>query len=225
MSDIVKKEVHKLLEARIVYSISDSNWVSSIHVVPKKGGVTIVSNEKGESIAKRTQTAWRMCIDYRKLNKVARKDPFPLPFIDQMLERLAKHSHFCYLDGYLGFFQIPIHPDDQEETTFICPYGTFAYRQMSFGLCNTPATFQRCMMSIFVDFIDDIMEVFMENFSVCGKNFEGCLLDLEMVLERCAKVNLVLNWENAISWSHKILYLNISYLIEGLKWIKQKSKL
>ena len=109
-----------------------------------------------------------MCIDYRKLNKATRKDHFPLPFIDQMRERLAKHSYYYYLDGYSGFFQIPIHPDDQEKTIFTCPYGTFAYRRMPFGLCNASTMFQRCMMSIFADFLDDIMEVFMDDFSVCG---------------------------------------------------------
>lgn len=134
-----------------------------------------------------------MCIDYRKLNKATHKNHFPLPFIDQMLERLAKHSHFCYLDGYSGFFQIPIHPDDQEKTTFTRPYGTFSYRRMSFGLCKAPATFQRCMMSIFADYIDSILEVIMDDFSVCGQNFEGCLKNLEMVLDRCVKVNLMLN--------------------------------
>ena len=136
-----------------------------------------------------------MCIDYRKLHKSTRKDHFPLPFIDQMLERRATHSHFCYLDGYSGFFQIPIHLDDQEKTMFTCPYGMLAYRRMPFGLCNAPATFQRCMMSIFADFIDNIMEVFMDDLSVCGKSFEGCLSNLERVLERCVQVNLVLNWE------------------------------
>ena len=195
LSEVVKKEVQKLLEAGIIYPISDSNWVSPVHVVPKKGGVTVITNTKGESVAQRTQTGWRMCIDYRKLNKATRKDHFPLPFIDQMLERLAKHSHFCYLDGYSGFFQIPIHPDDQEKTTFTCPYGTFAYRRMPFGLCNAPATFQRCMMAIFADFLDGIMEVFMDDFSVCGESFDGCLSNLELVLKRCVNVNLVLNWE------------------------------
>jgi len=136
-----------------------------------------------------------MCIDYRKLNKATRKDHFPLPFIDQMLERLAKHSHFCYLDGYSGFFQIPIHPSDQEKTIFTCPFGTFAYRRMPFGLCNAPATFQRCMMSIFSDFVENIMEVFMDDFSVHGSSFDNCLANLEKVLEICEQVNLVLNWE------------------------------
>ena len=155
----------------------------------------MIENEKGETITKRIESGWRICIDYRKLNKATRKDHFPLPFIDQMLERLAKHSHFCYLDGYSGFFQIPIHPDDQEKTTFTCPFGTFAYRRMPFGLCNAPATFQRCMMAIFADFLENIMEVFMDDFSVYGQSFEECLENLERVLERCVKVNLVLNWE------------------------------
>ncbi|XP_056697526.1 uncharacterized protein [Spinacia oleracea] len=138
---------------------------------------------------------WRMCIDYRMLNTTTLKDHFPLPFIDQMLERLAKHNFFCYLDGYSGFFQILIHPDDQEKTTFTCPYGTFAYRRMSFGLCNSPATFQRCMIAIFSDFIEDIMEVFMDDFSVYGSDFDVCLHNLSKVLKRCSEVNLVLNWE------------------------------
>jgi Reverse transcriptase (RNA-dependent DNA polymerase) len=135
-----------------------------------------------------------MCIDYRRLNKVTRKDHFPLPFIDQLLERLAKHSYFCYLDGYSGFFQIPIHPQEQEKTTFTYPYGTFAYRRMPFGLCNAPGTFQRVMMAIFSDFIENIMEVFMDDFSVYGISFNDCLTNLSKVLKRCEEVNLILNW-------------------------------
>nr|ACY01934.1 hypothetical protein [Beta vulgaris] len=195
MQEVVKKEVMKLLDAGIIYPISDSKWVSPVQVVPKKGGTTVVKNEKNELIATRVVTGWRMCIDYRKLNVATKKDHFPLPFIDQMLERLACHSHFCYLDGYSGFFQIPIHPDDQEKTTFTCPYGTFAYRRMPFGLCNAPATFQRCMMAIFSEFIESIMEIFMDDFSVYGINFDACLLNLTKVLKRCEDVHLVLNWE------------------------------
>jgi len=134
-----------------------------------------------------------MCIDYRKLNDATRKDHFPLPFLDQILERLAGHSFFCYLDGYSGFFQIPIHPRDQEKTTFTCPYGTFAYRRMPFGLCNPPATFQRCMLAIFSDLVEHIMEVFMDDISVYGGTFDLCLDSLTKVLHRCEEVNLVLN--------------------------------
>ena len=113
-----------------------------------------------------------------------------------MLERLANHRYYCFLDGYSGVFQIPIHPDDQEKTTFTCPYGTFAYRRMPFGLCNAPATFQRCMMSIFTDMIEDFMEVFMDNFSVYGSSFKNCLDNLCKVLARSEEKNIVLNWEN-----------------------------
>jgi hypothetical protein len=84
-------------------------------LLPKKGGLTVVKNEKNELIPQRTVTGWRMCIDYRKLNKAMTKDHFPLPFIEEMLERLASHAYFCVLDGYSGFMKIPIHPDDQHK--------------------------------------------------------------------------------------------------------------
>ncbi|KAG7559515.1 Integrase catalytic core [Arabidopsis thaliana x Arabidopsis arenosa] len=165
LKEVVKKEILKLLDAGIIYPISDSTWVSPVHCVPKKGGMTVIKNSKDELIPTRTITGHRMCIDYRKLNAASRKDHFPLPFIDQMLERLANHPYYCFLDGYSGFFQIPIHPNDQEKTTFTCPYGTFAYKRMPFGLCNAPATFQRCMTSIFSDLIEETVEVFMDDFS------------------------------------------------------------
>jgi hypothetical protein len=118
MQVVVKKEVIKLLDAGIIYPIPHSEWVSPVHCVPKKGGLTVVKNEKNELMPQRTVTGWRMCIDYRKLNKATKKDHFPLQFIDEMLERLANHTYFCLLDGYSGFMQIPIHPDNQHKTTF-----------------------------------------------------------------------------------------------------------
>ena len=133
LKEVVRKEVTKLLDNGIIYSISDSKWVSLIQVVPKKGGLTVVRNASDDLIPTRTITRWRICIDYRKLNKATRKDHFPLSFIDQVLERLANFSYFCYLDGLSGFYQIPIHPEDQAKTTFTCPYGTFAFRCMPFG--------------------------------------------------------------------------------------------
>ncbi|GJS19462.1 reverse transcriptase domain-containing protein [Tanacetum coccineum] len=117
----------------------------------------IVRNEKDELIPQRTVTGWRVCIDYRKLNNVTRKDHFPLPFIDQMLERLAGHEYYCFLDGFSGYFQIPIAPEDQEKTTFTYPYGTFAYKRMPSRLCNAPTTFQHCMTAIFHELIKDSM--------------------------------------------------------------------
>jgi len=141
MKEVVRKEVIKLLDAGIIYPISDSAWVSLVQVVPKKGGMTVVINDKNELIPTRTVTGWRMCIDYRRLNDTTRKDHFPLPFMDQMLERLAGHAYYCFLDGYSGYNQIVVDPKDQEKTAFTCPYGVFAYRRMPFGLCNAPATF------------------------------------------------------------------------------------
>jgi hypothetical protein len=167
MREVVKKEVLKLLKVGVIYAVSDSEWVYPIHVVPKKGGMTIIRNEKNELIPQRTVTGWHTSIDYQKLMKATRKDHFPLPFIDEMLERLANHS--CYLDDYSGYHQILIHPDDQSKATFTCPYGTLTSRRMSFGLCNALASFQRCMMVIFSDLIKKVMEVFMDDFSVYRK--------------------------------------------------------
>ncbi|GJR30792.1 hypothetical protein Tco_1107024 [Tanacetum coccineum] len=119
--DVIKKEVEKLLDAGLIYLISDSPWVSPVHCLPKKGGMTIVTNDENELVPTRLVTGWRVCIDYRKLNEATRKDHFPLPFMDQMLERLAGNEFYCFLDGFSGYFQIPIDPKDQEKTTFTLP--------------------------------------------------------------------------------------------------------
>lgn len=112
MKEVVRKEVVKWLDIGVAYPISDSSWVSPVQVVPKKGGMTVVQNEKSELISTRTVTGWRICIDYRKLNKETRKDHFPLPFIDQMLDRLAGQEYYYFLDGYSGYHQIVIAPED-----------------------------------------------------------------------------------------------------------------
>ncbi|GJX83102.1 reverse transcriptase domain-containing protein [Tanacetum coccineum] len=145
-------------------------WVSPVHCVPKKGGITVIENDDNELIPTRLVTGLRVCIDYRKLNDVTRKDHFSLPFMDQMLERLAGNKYYCFLDGFSGYFQIPIDPQDQEKTTFTCPYGTFTYRRMPFGLCNASGMFQR-------------------------DSFSSCLSHLDKMLKRCEDTNLVLNWK------------------------------
>ncbi|XP_070025898.1 uncharacterized protein [Nicotiana sylvestris] len=132
MQEVVKKEVIKWLDAGVVYPISDSSWTSPVQCVPKNGGMTVVTNANNELIPTWMVTGWRVCMDYRKLNKVTRKDHFPLSFLDQMLDHLASQSFYCFLDGYLGYNKILIAPEDQEKTTFTCPYGTFAFSRMPF---------------------------------------------------------------------------------------------
>ncbi|GKB09847.1 reverse transcriptase domain-containing protein [Tanacetum coccineum] len=155
--DVIKKEVEKLLDAELIYLISDSPW----------------------------------------LNEATRKDHFPPPFMVQMLERLEGNEYYCFLDGFSGYFQILIDPHDQEKTTFTCPYGTFAYRRIPFGLCNAPGTFQRYMMAIFHDMIEKTMEVFMDDISVFENSFGNCLSRVDKMLQRCADSNLCLNWEKS----------------------------
>nr|CAN64097.1 hypothetical protein VITISV_044303 [Vitis vinifera] len=141
--------LNSLEDADIIYPISDSPWVSPTQVVPKKSGITVVQNDKGEDVFTRLTTGWRVCIDYKRLNVVTRKDHFPLPFIDQVLERVSGHPFYCFLDGYSG--------------------------RMPFGLCNALATFQRCMLSIFIDMVERIMEVFIDDITIYGSAFDECL--------------------------------------------------
>ncbi|XP_074357019.1 uncharacterized protein LOC141696791 [Apium graveolens] len=149
--------------------------------VPKKGGITVVANEKKELIPTQTVTRWRVCMEYRKQNKATRKDHFPLPFIDQMFDRLAGHEYYFLLDGYSGY-HICIVPEDQEKTTFTCPFGTFTFCRVSFELYGAPATFQRCMTAIFSNMIGTNVEVFMDDFSVFGTSYEECLHNLGLYI-------------------------------------------
>ncbi|GKD69474.1 reverse transcriptase domain-containing protein, partial [Tanacetum coccineum] len=219
---LLLKQVIKLLDAGLIYPISDSLWVSPVHCVPKKGGITIVENEDNELIPTRLVTEWRVCIDYRKLNDVTRKDHFPLPFMDQMLEQLARNEYYCFLDGFSRYFQIPIDPQDQYKTTFTCPYGTFSYRRMPFSLCNAPGTFQRCMMAIFHDMIEETMEVFKDDFSVFGDSFLSCLSHLDKMLKRCEDTNLVLNWEKCHFMVKEGIVLGHKISKSGIKVDKAK---
>ncbi|GJW53471.1 reverse transcriptase domain-containing protein [Tanacetum coccineum] len=176
--DVIKKEVEKLLDAGLIYPISDSPWVSPVHCVPKKGGITVVKNDDNDLIPTRLVTGWR----------------------------------------------IPIDPKDQEKTTFTCPYRTFAYRRMPFGLCNAPDTFQRCMMAIFHDMIEKTMEVFMDDFSVFGDSFSACLSHLEEMLKRREDTNLSLNWEKSHFMVKEGIVLGHKISKSGIKVDRAKVK-
>ena len=188
-SFLIEKQTEKWTKKILLLSSS----VSQPQVVPKKSGVTTVKNEKGEELSTRLTTGLRVCIDYRRLNEVTRKDHFPLPFIDQLLKRVSGHPFYCFLDGCSGYLKIEIAPEDQEKTTFTCPFGTYVYRRMPFGHCNAPATFQRCMLSMLSDMVECIMEVYMDDITIYGGDFEECMTNLEAILERCIEKNLVPN--------------------------------
>ncbi|GJV00851.1 reverse transcriptase domain-containing protein [Tanacetum coccineum] len=206
----------------LIYPISDSPWVSPVHCVPKKGGMTVFENEDNELIPTRLVTGWRVCIDYHKLNDATRKDHFPFPFMDQMLKRLAGNEYYCFLDGFSRYFQILIDLQDQEKTTFTFPYGKFSYRCIPFGLCNAPGTFQRCMMAIFHDMIEETMEVFMDDFSVFGDSFSSCLSHLDKMLKRCEDANLVLNWEKCHFMVKEVIVLGHKISKSGIEVDKAK---
>lgn len=155
MKEVVRKEVLKLLEVGTIYPISRSVCVSLVHLMPNKGCMIIIHNKKNELIPSQTVTEWQMCI------LPSRKDDFPLPFMDQMLKRIPGRAYYFFLDGYSGYNNIVV---DQEKTSFTCPFGVFVYRWMPFGLCNAPATFQRCILSIFSDMFESSIEVFMDDF-------------------------------------------------------------
>jgi hypothetical protein len=179
LKDIVKEELQKLLQANLIYPISDSQWVSPLVIVPKK-------NDK-----------WRICVDFQELNKATHRDYFPLPFIDQVLDTLSRKKYFSFLDGFSGYNQIQIAPEDQEKATFTCPWGTYTYRVLPFGLCNAPTTFQRVFLAIFSDLTNDCMEVYMDDFIVHGQDFQEALTSLEKVLIRCKETNLSLRNEKS----------------------------
>jgi len=143
----------------------------SFQTVLKKSDFTVVENENKELVQTRLPTKIRVCIDYRKLNAATRTDHLPLFFIDQMLERLAGHGYYCFLDGYSGYNQIFISTEDQEKATFTCSFGTFAYRWIPFGLCNAPTMFQRYMLSLFSNMVEQFLEIFMDDFSMYEDSF------------------------------------------------------
>ncbi|CAN6716320.1 unnamed protein product [Malus baccata var. baccata] len=216
------KLIRVLKEHKSAIGWGELSHLGRLNVVPKKSGVAVVKNEEQELVPTRVVTGWRVCIDYRKLNAMTRRDHFPLPFLDQMLERLAGYQFYCFRDGYSGYNQIVIAPEDQEKTTFTCPFGTFAYRRMPFGLCNAPATFQRCMVSIFSDYVEKIIEIFMDDFSVFGNSFDHCLSNLTLILKRCVETNLVLNWEKCHFMVKQGIVLGHIISEEGIEVDKSK---
>ena len=127
MQEMDKKEIIKLVDVSIIYIISNSCWVSPTQIVPKKESTNVVTNENNELIPTQIVIRWCVCVDYRKLNTGTRKDHYLLSFIEEVLERLRGNNFYFFLDGYSGYFKILVALENQEEITFTCPCGTFAY--------------------------------------------------------------------------------------------------
>ncbi|GJU92586.1 reverse transcriptase domain-containing protein [Tanacetum coccineum] len=172
--DVIKKEGEKLLDAGLIYPILDSPWVSPLHCVPKKGGMTVVTNDENELVPTRLVTGWRVCIDYRKLNEATRKDHFHFPFMDQMLERLAGNEYYFFFAGFSGYFQIPIDLKDQER-----PHSPAHTERLLIAKCLSAYAMHQARFRVF------------EN------SFSTCLSNLEKMLKRCEDTNLALNWEKS----------------------------
>ena len=175
----VKEEIDKLLRVGFIWSVKKATWLSPIVVVPKKNGKI------------------RVCVDYRKLNAATVTDAFPLPFTDGVLDAVAGHEVYSFLDGFSGYNQIRMHPDDQEKTTFVTEWGVFVAVVMMFGLKTAPATFQRIIMEVFGEFIPTFMQVFLDDFAVYSRKGEH-LDHLRLCLEKCRGYRLSLNLAKCI---------------------------
>jgi len=171
---IVKEELEKLLQAGFIKPVEITDWVSPMVLVKKKNGKL------------------RVCVDYRKLNSYTQKDHFPLPFITNILEEVAGHELYTFMDGYSGYNQVSIAAEDRHKTAFTTPWGTFVWHVMPFGLCNAPATFQRLVMSIFSDLLYKSMTVFIDDFST-QSDVDSHLQLVRESLERCKKARMALN--------------------------------
>jgi hypothetical protein len=169
-------------------------------------------------VPKKVTEKWRIYVDFRDLNKATLKDYFPLPFIDQVLDTLSGKKYFSFLDGYSGYNQILIAPEDNDKTTFTCPSGNYAYRVLPFGLCNAPTTFQQAVLGIFADIIHDCLEVYMDDFTVYGNTYQEDLDNLQKVLIRCQEMNLSLSHEKCKMLLTEGVVLGHHVSSEGIKF-------
>jgi hypothetical protein len=173
-SSTIKVEVEKLLNVGFIYLVPLTEWVSNLVPIDKKQGTI------------------RVCMDFHDLNKACPKDNFPTPFIDQILDECVGSEAFSFMDGFSGYNQIQTNPKDQHKTIFICPWGTFAYRKMPFGLKNAGATFQRAMNFSFQD-LKHIVEAYLDDLVAHSRKRADHVTHLRLVFERCHYYRIRLN--------------------------------
>jgi hypothetical protein len=180
---MVKEELEKLFEVGFIRPVETTEWVFSVVLTLKKNGKL------------------RVCVNYKPLNKVTKKDRYPLPFCEEILEEIEGHEMYTFGDGYKGYHQVKIIPEDQLKTTFTTPWGTFCYIVMPFGLCNALGTFQRLMNKVFDPFLGLFLRVFIDNFGVYSDKTSH-LAKLELIFQRLDNLGMILNPEKTtISFS------------------------
>lgn len=172
---LIEREIKKLFDAKIIVPIRFSNWLVNLVPIRKKNGEI------------------RICIDFRNLNKASLKDNYPLPKMDLIFQNIVGSQRISMLDGFSGYNQILVHPDDQEKTTFTTPWGTLMYAKMPFGLMNAGATFQRAMDIAFAEEKDKSVVVYLDDITIFSKREEDNLKHLEKILLKCRRFGISLN--------------------------------
>lgn len=196
--EFIKEEIDRLLKSGLIQP-SKSQWTSPVVVVEKKNGKK------------------RLCVDYRKLNSVTKKDNYPLPRIDDMLETLEGSRWFTSLDLASGFWQVELDPKDREKTTFITRFGTYEFNVMPFGLCNAPATFQRLMDTVLRDILWQNVVVYIDDINIGTKTFDKHLLQLEQVFLRLRQAGLKLSPEKCFFFEQELPFLGHVISGEGIQ--------
>ena len=196
--EIIETYLQDLLKQGCIQP-SSSDWATPVVIVNKKDGSP------------------RFCIDYRKLNEVTKKDAYPLPRIDDALDLLAFKKYFCVFDLASGYFQLPMHEDDVHKTAFITHAGLFEWLVLPMGLCNSPATFQRCMNQVFRELIPDACLVYLDDIIVFGDSFESTMNNLEAVFERLRFANLKLKPKKCRVFQTSVEYLGHIVSSDGVR--------
>ncbi|MCO5551883.1 hypothetical protein L7F22_005389 [Adiantum nelumboides] len=201
----VKEEIDALLKAGFIAEVESSDWLFSIVVVSKKNGKL------------------RICVDFRKLNEQTIKDPFPLLFTDTMLDQVAGHEMYSFLDGYSEYNQISLAEEDRENTTFITEWCAFIYLIMPFRLCNAPATFQRVMMTIFAEYLQKFMDIFVDDFTVYSSTAKH--LDcLRLMFQKCREKKVCLNLYKCLFGTFRGVLLGHVVSKDGIEMTQDKIK-
>ena len=193
----IKAEVEKLLHAGFIYTVPLTDWVSNIVPMMKKQGTI------------------RVCVNYRDVNQACPKDNYPTPFIDQIIDECAGCEIFSFMDGFSGYNQINIHPQDQSKTAFICPWGTFAYQKLPFGLKNSGATFQRAMNYAFHD-IKNIVQPYLDDLPAHSQKWTDHPQHLRAIFLRCRHYKIRLNphkYVFCVSFGHLLGFVVSKYRI------------